>query len=80
MQIYAAVRGLKPRTILSVPVLAPGLAARWVGLITPIPNTLAVPLVRGMIQPLLADTAAAERHFPDIRPMSYRVAVERENG
>jgi len=35
MEEYAAVRGLK-RTIVPVPVLAPALAARWVGLITPI--------------------------------------------
>jgi uncharacterized protein YbjT (DUF2867 family)/uncharacterized protein YndB with AHSA1/START domain len=77
MQIYASVRGLRPRTILPMPVLAPRLAARWVGFITPIPNTLAVPLVQGMIQPLLADTTAAKKHFPDIHPVNYREAVER---
>lgn len=76
MEEYAAVRGYK-RTILPVPVLAPGLAARWVGLVTPITNRLAVPLVRGVIHPLYADPAAARRHFPSVRPVSYRVAVER---
>ncbi|HSG50360.1 MAG TPA: NAD(P)H-binding protein, partial [Longimicrobiales bacterium] len=65
---YAEVRGL-PRIILPLPVLAPGLAALWVGLVTPIPNCLAVPLVRGMVRPVVADLARARSLFPDIAPM-----------
>jgi uncharacterized protein YbjT (DUF2867 family) len=75
MQVYAEVRGLK-RVIVPVPVLAPGLAARWVGLVTPIPNRLAVPIIEGVIHPLLADTARAESLFPAVRPLPYRRAVE----
>lgn len=71
---YARVRGL-PRVILPLPVLAPSLAALWVGLVTPIPNCLAVPLVRGMVNPVVADRSRAGRLFPDIRPVSYRKAV-----
>jgi uncharacterized protein YbjT (DUF2867 family) len=76
MQGYARVRGYR-RYILPVPVLAPALAARWVGLVTPITNRLAVPLVRGVIRPLRADTTAARKHFPAIEPVSYEAAVER---
>jgi uncharacterized protein YbjT (DUF2867 family) len=76
MMTYAAVRGL-PRVIVPVPVLAPRLAARWVGLVTPIPNALAVPLVEGVVQPVVGDTRRAEELFPDVQPMQYRVAVER---
>lgn len=72
---YAEVRGLK-RTIIPLPVFAPALAARWVGLVTPIHNRLAVPLVEGMTLPIIADTSSAEKYFPDIRPMTYRRAVE----
>jgi uncharacterized protein YbjT (DUF2867 family) len=72
---YAEVRGL-PRVILPLPILAPGLAALWVGLVTPIPNCLAVPLVRGMVSPVVADTGRARRLFPEIQPMPYREAVE----
>lgn len=72
---YARVRGLR-RWILPVPVLAPGLAARWVGLVTPITNDLAVPLVRGVVRPVLADTTRATELFPEIRPLPYRTAVE----
>lgn len=76
MKIYAEVRGL-PRWIVPVPVLAPSLAARWVGLVTPIPNCLAVPLVEGVVRPVVGDTSRAEELFPEIRPIPYREAVKR---
>jgi hypothetical protein len=53
---FARVRGLT-RIIVPVPVLAPGLAALWVGFVTPIPNRLAVPLIQGVVHPVVADTA-----------------------
>lgn len=77
MQIYAEVRGLSRRIIIPTPVLAPRVAARWVGWVTPITNRLAVPLVEGMTRPLAADTEKASRLFPSIEPMSYREAVRR---
>ncbi len=75
MKTYARVRGL-PRAILAVPVLAPRLAALWVGLVTPIPNALAVPLVEGVVEPVVGDTSRARTLFPDIEPRTYREAVE----
>lgn len=74
MQTYAAVRGLR-RWIVPVPVLAPRVAGLWVGLVTPIPNSLAVPLIEGIVEPVLADTTRARQLFPQIVPMSYRDAV-----
>jgi len=74
MELYAEVRGLR-RVIVPVPVLAPGLAALWVGLVTPIPKNLAVPLVRGIVEPVLGDTTRARAAFPEIEPMPYREAV-----
>ncbi len=75
METFAEVRGLK-RWIIPVPVLTPLLSGMWVGLITPVPNSLAVPLVEGILHPVTADTSKASENFPDIRPMSYREAVE----
>ncbi|MGE9294053.1 MAG: DUF2867 domain-containing protein, partial [Puniceicoccales bacterium] len=72
---YARVRGLK-RWIYPLPVLTPGLAARWVGLVTPIPNSLAVPLIEGVVYPVLADTSKAREAFPKIVPIDYEEAVE----
>ena len=74
MQTYASVRGLR-RTILAVPVLAPRVAGLWVGLVTPIPNRLAVPLIEGIVEPVVANTERAREFFPEIEPMSYRDAV-----
>ena len=74
MERYAEARGL-PRLIIPVPVLAPHLAALWVGLVTPIPNRLAVPLVEGVVQPVVGDTERARSLFPDIEPLPYADAV-----
>lgn len=71
---FAEVRGLR-RLIIPLPVLAPRLAALWVGLVTPIPNSLAVPLVEGIVHPVVGDTARARQLFPEIEPMDYREAV-----
>jgi uncharacterized protein YbjT (DUF2867 family)/uncharacterized protein YndB with AHSA1/START domain len=72
---YAAIRDL-PRLIIPVPILAPSLASRWVGMVTPIPNCLAGPLVEGIVDPVIADTSKAREIFPEIEPMSYHAAVE----
>ncbi|HSE84098.1 MAG TPA: NAD(P)H-binding protein, partial [Thermodesulfobacteriota bacterium] len=75
MEIYAEVRGLK-RVILTVPpILEPKLGALWIGLITPIPNSLAVPLIEGIIHSVVADTERARKLFPEIVPISYKEAV-----
>lgn len=74
MQAYANVRGLR-RFIVPVPVLAPRVAGLWVGLVTPIPNSLAVPLIEGIVEPVLADTTRARELMPQIEPMTYREAV-----
>lgn len=73
---YARLRGLR-RLIVPVPVLAPKLAARWVGFVTPIPNYLAVPIIAGMTQELVADTRRAGEIFPDITPSDYYSSVSR---
>ncbi len=75
LEVYAEVRRYR-RVVVRVPILAPALAARWVGLVTPIPNRLAVPLIQGVVSPVLGDTARARELFPEIEPMSYREAVE----
>lgn len=75
MLAYARKRGLK-RRIWPVPVLAPKLAGLWVGLVTPLSNRIAVPLVEGVIAPVTGDTAKAEKVFPSIDPMPYDESVE----
>lgn len=48
MNGYAAEAGLPKRLILALPVLTPRLAAHWVNLVTPIPHSLAGPLVESL--------------------------------
>jgi uncharacterized protein YbjT (DUF2867 family) len=48
MQRYAAVAGLRKRLIVPVPVLSPSLSSHWVGLVTPVPNAIARPLVESL--------------------------------
>lgn len=48
MQRYAAVAGLHRRVIVPVPVLSPTLSAHWVGVVTPVPASIAKPLVASL--------------------------------
>lgn len=76
MRRFADLRRLR-RLIVPVPVLTPLLSGLWVGLITPVPNSLAVPLVAGILRPVVGDTGKASKHFPGISPISYVEAVKR---
>ncbi|WP_112239069.1 SDR family oxidoreductase [Kribbella monticola] len=49
MQRYAAVAGLQPRRIVTLPLLTPSLSSHWVGLVTPVPSSIARPLVDSLI-------------------------------
>ncbi len=48
MNGYAVEAGLRQRPIAALPVLTPGLASHWVGLVTPIPAAIARPLVESL--------------------------------
>jgi len=74
-EIYAAVRGLK-RWIVNVPFLTPRLSSHWVGLVTPISNTIARPLIEGLDNEVVVDDPEkARRLFPEVEPISFEAAV-----
>jgi uncharacterized protein YbjT (DUF2867 family) len=74
MDIYAEEAGLPRRWLIPVPVLTPGLSSHWVGLVTPLPRSLARPLVDSLVNEVTADTTAISELVPG--PMlSYREAV-----
>jgi len=73
---YAAVRGLRRRMI-PVPVLTPGLYAHLVHYLTPVPLSLARPLIEGLRNEVIVRDDNAQRLFPGIQPMTYRLAVQR---
>ncbi len=66
MQRFATVEGLRPRVIIPVPMLSPGLSSLWVGLITPVPKRIARPLVRSLrTEVVVTDGGAVRRLIPD---------------
>ncbi len=65
MQRYAAVAGLPRRRIQTVPVLTPSLSSHWVGLVTPVPNSIAKPLVESLIHEVVCAEHDIAEHVPD---------------
>ena len=74
MMTYADVRGLK-RTMIPVPVLSPKLSSYWVNLVTPIPGSIATPLVEGLTSEVVVRHPEAARAY-GVTPVPYREAVE----
>ena len=71
MTTYAEVRGLR-RWMLPVPVLTPRLSSYWVDLVTPIPATIARPLIEGLRNENVVRDPIARELFPQIVPVPYR--------
>jgi uncharacterized protein YbjT (DUF2867 family) len=55
MQKFAKISGLRKRLIIQVPVLTPKLSSLWIGFVTPVPTSLARPLVESLISEVVAD-------------------------
>jgi len=74
-ETYAAVRGLK-RWVVNVPFLTPRLSSHWVGLVTPVSNQIARPLIEGLDNEVVVDNPEkAHRLFPNVEPIAYEAAV-----
>lgn len=71
---YAKERGLR-RGIIGVPVLTPNLSSYWIKLVTPIPTSIARPLIDGLKNEVVVTDDSAARLFPEIAPGDYRSAV-----
>jgi uncharacterized protein YbjT (DUF2867 family) len=71
---YARARGLH-RRLQPVPVLTPVLSSYWVHLVTPIPSTIARPLIEGLGSEVIVRDDTARRLFPQIHPVDYMTAV-----
>jgi uncharacterized protein YbjT (DUF2867 family) len=74
MMRYASMRGLS-RHMLVVPFLTPRLSSYWIHLVTPIPASIARPLVEGLTNEVIVKTDAARRAFPEIVPAGYDEAL-----
>lgn len=76
MAVYAREADLRRRVVVPVPFLTPRLSSHWVGLVTPLPQSLARPLVNSLVNevvvkdPAMLDLCSFDR-------VSYAGAVRR---
>ncbi|MFC8228923.1 SDR family oxidoreductase [Streptomyces sp. NPDC057287] len=77
MQKYAYVARLRHRLILPVPMLSPGLSSHWVGLVTPVPASIARPLAESLRYEVVCHEHDIARHVPDGpgQPFSFDTAL-----
>jgi uncharacterized protein YbjT (DUF2867 family) len=66
MQKFAEISGLRRRKIIQVPVLTPQLSSLWIGFVTPVPTSLARPLVESLISEVVVD---ARKRVDDLIPI-----------
>ncbi|MEU1211672.1 SDR family oxidoreductase [Streptomyces sp. NPDC005791] len=77
MQKYAQVAKLRRRLILPVPMLSPGLSSHWVGLVTPVPASIARPLAESLRYEVVCHEHDIAGHVPDSpgQPFSFATAL-----
>ncbi len=77
MRTYAEVAQLPRRIIIGVPLLTPRLSSHWVGLVTPVPPSIAKPLVDSLVVDAVAKggTSEIERLVPG-ELLDYRGALQ----
>ncbi|WP_333772184.1 SDR family oxidoreductase [Streptomyces sp. IBSBF 3136] len=77
MMRYARVAELPRRVIVPVPVLTPRLSSLWVGLVTPVPGSIARPLTESLRHEVVCREHDITRYVPDPpgHPLGFDAAV-----
>ncbi len=65
MRRYATVADLPRRLVLPVPLLTPWLSAQWVNLVTPVPRSIAVPLIESLVHEVVCHDRDIADQVPD---------------
>ncbi|ALE75566.1 NAD-dependent dehydratase [Pseudonocardia sp. EC080625-04] len=78
MRRYAAVADLGRRRVLPVPVLSPALSAHWVNVVTPVPKSIAKPLIESLVHEVVCTENDIADHVPD--PPGGLIGYERAVG
>jgi len=78
MAAYARTAGLKSRRVLALPLLTPSLSSHWVGLVTPVPKSIARPLMESLINEVICKEHDIATYVtdPDEGLLGFRRAVE----
>ena len=74
MNIYTQEAGLYKRLIIPIPLMAPVISAYWIHLISPLPSSIAVPLIEGLKNPVICKDNRIIDLIPQ-RLLSCRVAI-----
>ncbi len=75
MHTYARLRGMR-RLMIPVPVLTPRLSSYWCNLVTPVPSSIARPLIEGLRNEVVVRDAAPARAY-GVEPIPFETAVRR---
>ena len=75
MRRYARLRGLR-RSVLTLPALPIALMAWFVDGLTPVPASIAAPLIGGLQSDSIVMDDSARRLFPEIEPAAYEPAAQ----
>jgi uncharacterized protein YbjT (DUF2867 family) len=75
MARYATVAGLPPRRVVPVPVLTPRLSAHWVNVVTPVPKSIAKPLIDSLVHEVVCREQDILEYVPD--PPEGRIGYDR---
>ena len=75
MQRYARVAGLRRRLIVPLRPLSPWLSAHWVGLVTPVPNAIARPLVASLVHEAVMTERDIDAFVPGEDRLGFDEAV-----
>jgi uncharacterized protein YbjT (DUF2867 family) len=76
MDLYAQVAGLRRRRLIPVPILSPRLSSHWVGLVTPVPASLARPLVDSLVNEVVVNSTTSDSIFgPPQRSLHDAIAL-----
>ncbi|NMO00121.1 SDR family oxidoreductase [Gordonia sp. TBRC 11910] len=65
MRKYAVIANLPRRVVVPVPVLTPWLSAQWINLVTPVPRSIAVPLMESLVHEVVCGEHDIARYIPD---------------
>lgn len=78
MERYAKVAGLRHRLILPVPMLSPGPSSHWIGLVTPVPPSIARPLAESLRYEVVCGERDIVQYVPDEpgAPLGFDEALE----
>jgi uncharacterized protein YbjT (DUF2867 family) len=79
MRQYSEAAGLPPRVLVPVPLLTPRLSSLWVGLVTPVPAGLAMPLVESLRNEVVCSEHDIASYVPDppegLMPLDRAIAL-----